>query len=88
MASVDDDGALEERFGRAAERMRQNTSLVLSNESKLELYGYFKQVGQPEACTCRFNIIFGDQPSYDSFMNTPNFFLSALNSSVHIIYLG
>ena len=39
------DGALvEERFKRAAERMRQNTALVLSNDCKLQLYGYFKQV--------------------------------------------
>ena len=45
MASgMDEDGALEERFKRAAERMRQNTALVLSNESKLELYSLFKQV--------------------------------------------
>ena len=41
---VDEDGGLEESFKRAAERMRQNTALVLSNEAKLELYGFFKQV--------------------------------------------
>lgn len=41
---MDEDGGLEERFKRAAERMRQNTALVLSNEAKLELYGFFKQV--------------------------------------------
>ena len=41
---IDGSGALEERFKRAAERMRQNTALVLSNDSKLELYGFFKQV--------------------------------------------
>ena len=41
---LDEDGGLEERFKRAAERMRQNTALVLSNEAKLELYGFFKQV--------------------------------------------
>ena len=41
---MEQDGSLDERFKRAAERMRQNTSLVLSNESKLELYGFFKQV--------------------------------------------
>ena len=40
----DEDGGLEERFKGAAERMRQNTALVLSNEAKLELYGFFKQV--------------------------------------------
>ncbi len=34
-----------ERFQRAAERMRQNGSLKLSNEDKLELYSLFKQVG-------------------------------------------
>ena len=38
------DGVLEERFKRAAERMRQNTALVLNNDSKLKLYGLFKQV--------------------------------------------
>ena len=41
---MDGDGELEERFKEAAERMRQNTALVLSNEAKLELYGFFKQV--------------------------------------------
>ena len=41
---MEEDGGLEERFKRAAERMRQNTSLVLNNEAKLELYGFFKQV--------------------------------------------
>ena len=48
MATSEDGGdkALEERFQRAAERMRQNTGLVLANEQKLELYGYYKQVLQ------------------------------------------
>lgn len=41
---MDGGGGLEERFKGAAERMRQNTALVLSNEAKLELYGFFKQV--------------------------------------------
>jgi hypothetical protein len=41
---MDGDGGLEGRFRGAAERMRQNTALVLSNEAKLELYGFFKQV--------------------------------------------
>ena len=41
---MDGDGGLEERFKEAAERMRQNTALVLSNEAKLELYSFFKQV--------------------------------------------
>lgn len=36
--------SLEDRFQLAAERMRQNTALSLSNEQKLQLYGYFKQV--------------------------------------------
>ena len=35
---------LELRFQRAAARMRSNTSLRLSNDQKLLLYGYFKQV--------------------------------------------
>ena len=35
---------LDERFQRAAERMRENGSLKLSNEDKLELYSLFKQV--------------------------------------------
>ena len=35
---------LKERFKRAAERMRANVGLSLSNEEKLELYGYYKQV--------------------------------------------
>ena len=35
---------LELRFQRAAARMRSNTSLRLSNDQKLQLYGYFKQV--------------------------------------------
>lgn len=47
---IDVSGALEERFKRAAERMRQNTALVLSNESKLELYGFFKQVYKLKHC--------------------------------------
>lgn len=52
--------ALEERFQSAAERMRQNTALVLSNEHKLELYGFFKQVAYTvcaHACTCMIIII-------------------------------
>ena len=32
------------RFERAAEYMRSNSSLKLSNEQKLQLYGYYKQV--------------------------------------------
>ena len=47
MAATGEDGgesALEERFQKAAERMRQNAGLVLANEQKLELYGYYKQV--------------------------------------------
>lgn len=31
-------------FEAAAERMRANTSIRLSNEQKLEIYGYYKQV--------------------------------------------
>ena len=38
-------GEVKERFERAAEHMRTNTSLQLNNEQKLQLYGYFKQVG-------------------------------------------
>ena len=59
-----DDGALEERFKRAAERMRQNTALVLANEQKLELYGFYKQVlfslQSIELCTstCSSSIMF------------------------------
>ena len=37
---------VEERFERAAEYMRSATELRLSNEQKLQLYGYFKQVLQ------------------------------------------
>ena len=36
--------AERERFERAAEFMRNATSLRLSNDQKLQLYGYFKQV--------------------------------------------
>lgn len=36
-----------ERFERAAEYMRTNSALKLSNEQKLQLYGYFKQVLTP-----------------------------------------
>lgn len=39
-----DQACVEERFQRAAERMRANTGLSLSNEEKLELYGHYKQV--------------------------------------------
>ena len=35
---------VEYLFQRAAERMRSNTSLQLSDEQRLELYGYYKQV--------------------------------------------
>lgn len=47
---------LESRFKRATERMRANTSLSLSNENKLSLYGYYKQVNRQyiimnHACT-------------------------------------
>lgn len=42
VASSEED--LELRFQRAAARMRSNTSLRLSNDQKLLLYGYFKQV--------------------------------------------
>ncbi len=42
---ADDGAGVAERFQRAAERMRQNGSLKLSNEDKLELYSLFKQVG-------------------------------------------
>ena len=41
MAAVED---LESQFEKAAERMRSNTALSVSNEHKLQLYGYFKQV--------------------------------------------
>lgn len=40
---MDEHGA--DLFESAAERMRLNASLHLSNEQKLELYGYYKQVG-------------------------------------------
>lgn len=39
-------GSEWERFERAAEYMRTNSALKLSNEQKLQLYGYFKQVLQ------------------------------------------
>ena len=42
-----DDELLEEVpriFEQAAERMRANTGLNLTNEQKLDLYGYYKQV--------------------------------------------
>ena len=42
MASMAEHGA--KLFEAAAERMRLNTGLQLSNEQKLELYGYYKQV--------------------------------------------
>ena len=36
--------ATDDRFELAAQRMRENKALSLSNESKLQLYGYYKQV--------------------------------------------
>ena len=34
----------EELFYKAADRIRKNTKLKVTNEQKLELYGYYKQV--------------------------------------------
>ena len=42
MATPDDH--VEDLFQRAAERMRKNTALTLTNDQKLQLYGHFKQV--------------------------------------------
>ena len=42
--TVSDMASAEDRFQRAAERMRLNKSLKLGNEQKLQLYGLFKQV--------------------------------------------
>lgn len=36
--------ALQERFQRAAERIRVNTSLRPTDEQRLQLYGFYKQV--------------------------------------------
>ena len=36
----------EELFYKAADRIRKNTKLKLTNEQKLELYGYYKQVNR------------------------------------------
>lgn len=43
-----DGPGLTERFERAAERMRLNSGLKLTNEDKLELYSLFKQVAKAE----------------------------------------
>ena len=43
-ASCGMDDSLEERFRLAAQRMRTNTTIKLSNDQKLEIYAYFKQV--------------------------------------------
>ena len=37
-------GEAEDRFERAADYMRKAPNLKLSNEQKLKLYGYYKQV--------------------------------------------
>ena len=37
-------GEVEDRFEQAAEYMRNSQNLKLSNEQKLQLYGFFKQV--------------------------------------------
>ena len=42
-----DKGLEEERFSRAADRMRANTALKLTEKQRLELYGYYKQVYRP-----------------------------------------
>ena len=44
MSSSGEGDLLQERFELAAEHMRANSTLKLSNEDKLRLYGYFKQV--------------------------------------------
>ena len=43
-ASCGMDDSLEERFRLAAQCMRNNTTIKLSNDQKLEIYAYFKQV--------------------------------------------
>lgn len=47
---MSDDGE-RARFEQAAEYIRRDTTLNLSNEQKLQLYSYFKQVRRPAGHT-------------------------------------
>lgn len=53
--ATDDSEVVGATFHRAAEWMRNNKSLKLSNEQKLNLYGLFKQVSVPFSRYAIFN---------------------------------